>query len=116
MEGCGVVQLQLVAWLKLSGSLRRAMVEVLAQRNRDAFGAISRGLKVIGFEGPLPFILREGKGKGSNKGRCSFLVGHRCQAPGERLSSSLRLKLLFTKRNGMNSFLWSTLRLRNVRS
>ena len=50
MEGCGVVQLQLVEWWKLSGSVRPAIVEGAGRRNRDAFGAISRGLKAIGCE------------------------------------------------------------------
>ena len=80
MEGCGVVRLKSVEWLKLSGSVRPAIVEGAGQRNRGAFGAISRGLKATGCEEPPPLIPREGRGKDSNRGRCSFLEGHRCQS------------------------------------
>ena len=75
MEGCGVVRLKSVKWLKLSGSVRPAIVEGAGQRNRGAFGAISRELKATKCEEPLPLIPREGRGKDSNRGRCSFLEG-----------------------------------------
>ena len=60
---CVVVLLRLVAWLRLNGSVRLATGVGAGQRSNDAFGAISRVLKVIGCVGFLLFLLKGEKEK-----------------------------------------------------